>query len=62
MPDNPQERGAPDRNRISMEEPYEADRWAKKFGLTTEELAATIRKAGSNTVAAVEKELQKGKK
>ncbi len=61
MPDNRDKRGAPDRERISMEEPYEANRWAKKFGLTAEELAATIQKAGSNTVAAVEKELQKRK-
>jgi hypothetical protein len=46
MPDDKSKRGKPDRSRTSITEPYEAKRWAKKFGVTTTKLKSLVRKHG----------------
>lgn len=58
MADNKQDRGPQDRARISMEEDYEVRYWTEKFGVTRDQLAAAVEKAGSSA-AAVAKELGK---
>jgi translation initiation factor 6 (eIF-6) len=43
---------------INISEYYEAEYWAKKFGVTVEQLKSAIRAVG-NSVIAVEKRLKK---
>jgi hypothetical protein len=50
--------GAPDRDLINTSENYEVEYWAKKFGISIEQLKAAVKAAG-NSAAAVEKHLKK---
>jgi Protein of unknown function (DUF3606) len=47
MSDDKTQTGGPDRSRISLSEPYEVRDWAKKFGVSKEELTAAVKKVGS---------------
>jgi hypothetical protein len=58
MADDKSKKGLQDRDRINMSEGYEVRYWSKKFGVTPDQLRATIRKVG-NSVAAVERELKR---
>jgi Protein of unknown function (DUF3606) len=58
MSDDKTKRGAQDRSRINMNEAYESNRWAKKFGITKEELRSLTKKHGSS-VAKIRKALGK---
>ena len=40
--------GNPDRQRISTSEEYELRDWAKKFGVTPEELKAAVARVGTD--------------
>jgi hypothetical protein len=57
MSDDLNKKGSQDRSRINMNEPHEVSYWTTKFGITKEELKATVEKAGT-TVVAVEKALR----
>ena len=46
MPDDKSQRGGPDRARVSAEEQYEVDYFAKKHSLTAEEARRIIASAG----------------
>jgi len=50
--------GRPDGDLINISESYEVEYWAKKFGVRTEQLKTAVRAVG-NSVAAVEKQLNK---
>lgn len=56
MPDDTAERRPQDANRIALEEDYEVRYWTKKWGITREELADAVAKAG-NSAAAVARHL-----
>lgn len=56
--DNKDKTGAPDRDLINTSENYESEYWAKKFGVSIEQLKAAVRAAG-NSATAVEKHLKK---
>jgi hypothetical protein len=58
MTDDKSKKGAQDQNRINISQEYEVRYWSKKFGVTPDQLRATIRKVG-NSVAAVERELKR---
>jgi len=58
MPDDRSKRGPQDRARINMNEPYEANRWAKKFGITKQELKDLTKKHGPS-VAKIRKAIGK---
>ena len=58
MADDRSLRGPPDRQRINMSEDYEVAYWTKKWGISREQLAEAVRKAGPMS-AAVAKELKK---
>lgn len=58
MADNKNNRGEPDRSRINPKEAYEVQYWAKKFGVSNEELKEAVKKAG-NSPDEVRKELKK---
>jgi Protein of unknown function (DUF3606) len=58
MADDKSKKGPQDRDRISITEEYEVRYWSKKFGVTPDQLRATVRKVG-NTVATVERELKR---
>ncbi|KQW51229.1 MULTISPECIES: DUF3606 domain-containing protein [unclassified Roseateles] len=60
MADDKSQSGGQDRKRISLSEDYEVRDWAKKFGVTADELKAAVKAVG-NEAAAVEARL-KGKK
>jgi hypothetical protein len=47
MPDNKSKK-ALDSKRISLQEPYEATRWANKFGVSHQKLTAAVNKVGSS--------------
>jgi hypothetical protein len=47
MRDDKTKTGGQDRKRISLGEPYEVRDWAKKFGVSKEELTAAVKKVGS---------------
>ena len=57
MPDDKSKSGGQDRTRISLSEDYEVRDWAKKFGVTPEELEAAVRAVG-NQANAVEAHLK----
>lgn len=58
MADDTTIRGPQDRSRVNLSENYEVRYWTKKFGVTRDELARAVQKAGSSA-AAVAKELGK---
>lgn len=57
MADDKTKAGGQDRSRISLSEDYEVRDWAKKFGVTTDELRAAVKDVG-NEAQAVEKHLK----
>lgn len=57
MPDNKSQTGGQDRTRISLSEDYEVRDWAKKFGVTPEQLKAAVQAVG-NDAKAVEAHLK----
>lgn len=57
MSDDLSKKGVQDRSRINMNEPHEVSYWTDKFGVTKEELQKAIEKAGSNSVAEIQKAL-----
>jgi hypothetical protein len=60
MSDDKSKSGGQDRKRVNTTEDYEVRDWAKKFGVTPEELKAAVKAVG-NEAAAVEAHL-KGKR
>jgi len=46
MADNKAKRGAADRSRISLKEPYEKEYWKKKFRVSGQALAGAVRAVG----------------
>jgi hypothetical protein len=58
MPDHLKNRGAPDRNRISLEEEHEVRYWTKALGVSREELERTVRSVG-HSIEAVRRALTK---
>lgn len=58
MSDDKSKIGGQDRKRISLSEDYEVRDWAKKFGVTPDELKAAVNVVGSDA-AAVEAHLKK---
>lgn len=46
MSDNKEKTGKPDRDRVNVHEDYEKRDWAKKFGITPEELEKVVEKVG----------------
>ena len=57
MADDKSNSGGQDRTRISLSEDYEVRDWAKKFGVTPDELKAAVKAAG-NDAKAVEAHLK----
>jgi hypothetical protein len=57
MADNLQDKGAADRARINLTEDFEVKYWTRKFGITAAQLQQAAEKAGSNSVAEIEKAL-----
>ncbi|PWG78643.1 DUF3606 domain-containing protein [Pararcticibacter amylolyticus] len=51
--DNPNWKGNPDRDRISLDEDYEVRYWSHKWGISPEQLTEAEQKAGSNIVRKV---------
>ena len=51
MADDRSNRGSPDRDRINMNEDYEVRDWAKKFGVSEEELRRAVAKVGDQADA-----------
>ena len=47
MSDDKTKTGGQDRTRISLTEDYEVRDWAKKFGVTEDELRATVGRVGN---------------
>lgn len=61
MSDDKTQSGGQDRRRISLAEDYELRDWAKKFGVTPDELKAAVKAVG-NDAAAVEAHLKAGRR
>jgi hypothetical protein len=57
MPDNLQQRGGRDRQRIDVHQDYELRDWSKKFGVTPERLKEAVQAVG-NESAKVEQYLK----
>ena len=57
MSDNKQKVGAADRRRINVNEDYELNDWAKKFGVSKDQLKEAVRAAGTDA-AKVEQHLK----
>ena len=57
MSDDKSRTGGQDRERISLSEDYEVRDWAKKFGVTPEQLKAAVAAVG-NQASAVEAHLK----
>ena len=55
MADDKKQVGKPDRDRISLSEPYEVEYWTKKFGVTKAQLAAAVKAVGSSAEKVKEK-------
>lgn len=51
MSDDKNNTGGSDRRRISLSEDYEVRDWAKKFGVTADELRAAVEKVGPEAAA-----------
>jgi hypothetical protein len=60
MSDDKTKTGGQDRTRISLSEDYEVRDWAKKFGVTVDELKAAVKAVG-NEAKAVEAHLKGGR-
>jgi hypothetical protein len=60
MSDDTKKPGGSDRKRINVTEDYEFRDWSKKFGVTSEQLTAAVRKVGT-FADDVEKELKEKK-
>jgi hypothetical protein len=60
MSDDKTKTGGQDRTRISLSEDYEVRDWAKKFGVTVDELKAAVKAVG-NDAKAVEAHLKGGR-
>jgi hypothetical protein len=58
MADDLKNRGAQDRARVNIHEDHEVAYWTKKWGISKEQLAAAVKKAGVSADA-VAKELGK---
>ena len=58
MADDLKNRGAQDRARVNVHEAHEVAYWTKKWGISKEQLAAAVKKAGVSADA-VAKELGK---
>ncbi len=58
MADDPNLRGGQDRQRINLSQEHEVAYWTRKWGITREQLADAVRKAGS-MVSAVARKLKK---
>ena len=56
MSDDKSKTGSPDRDRINLNEDYEARDWSRKFGVSPEELKTAVQKVG-NSADAVRKHL-----
>jgi hypothetical protein len=54
MSDDLSKRGGQDRTRINVNQDYELRDWAKKFGITRDELKEEVRAAGSDRAPDVE--------
>jgi hypothetical protein len=61
MSDDKTKTGGQDRTRISLSEDYEVRDWAKKFGVTPDELKAAVKVVG-NDASAVEAHLKGSKR
>jgi hypothetical protein len=46
--DNKKKTGSPDRDRINVNEDYELQDWAEKFGVTPDELRRAVKAAGTS--------------
>lgn len=51
MADDRSNRGSPDRDRINMNEDYEVRDWAKKLGVSEDELRQAVQKVGDRADA-----------
>jgi transposase-like protein len=60
MSDDKTQRGGQDRARISLSDDYEVRDWARKFGVTPEQLKAAVAAVG-NQASAVEAYLKAGR-
>jgi hypothetical protein len=58
MPDNLKDRGAQDRSRVNIHEEHEVRYWTEKWGVTKDQMAKAIERAGVS-VQAVARELGK---
>jgi Protein of unknown function (DUF3606) len=56
--DNKTKVGKPDRERVNVQEPYEVDRWAKKWNVTPQQVKDAEKKVGP-MVKDIEKALGK---
>jgi hypothetical protein len=54
MPDDKSKSGGQDRTRINVNEDYELRDWAKKFGVSPEELKSAVAKVGDRAAAVTE--------
>jgi hypothetical protein len=61
MADDKGKSGGQDRTRINPSQDYEVQDWAKKFGVSAEQLKAAVKAVGSNAKD-VEAHLKKGKR
>jgi hypothetical protein len=61
MSDDKSKSGGQDRSRISLSEDYEVRDWAKKFGVTADELKAAVKAVG-NDAKTVEAHLKGAKR
>ncbi|MCS3801105.1 DUF3606 domain-containing protein [Niastella sp. OAS944] len=48
MPDNKEDRGARDRNRVNINEEYELQHIAEKLGVSTDEVKKAVSEVGEN--------------
>ena len=58
MADDLKNRGAQDRSRVNIHEDYEVQYWTKKWGVSKEQLAEAVQKAGVSAEA-VARQLRK---
>lgn len=58
MADNPNKRGTPDNDLVSLSQPWEVNYWTKRFNKTEAQLREAIRKVG-NGVKALERHFGK---
>ena len=58
MSDSTQDRGEPDRSRISLAQDHEVRYWMKELGVTERELRDALAASGSNSVTTVREYLK----